>query len=140
MGTSLTRVVRFTAQHRYFRPEWTPAQNQAAFGALADPPGHPHDYLCAVTVAGPLHPVTSMIMDLAVLDRILAEQVTGPLHGKHFNLDVPAFAYGRTIPTCEAVAEYLYGQIAPALPAGVRLERIRIHEDATLFADSTGPA
>jgi len=140
MSASLTRVVGFTAHHRYFRPEWTPAQNHAAFGACAEAPGHAHDYLCAVTVAGSPHPVTGMIMDLAVLDRILAEQVTGPLHGKHFNLDVAEFAYGKVIPTCEAVAEYLYGRIAPSLPVGVRLARIRIQEDATLYADSTGPA
>jgi 6-pyruvoyltetrahydropterin/6-carboxytetrahydropterin synthase len=140
MGASLTRVVGFTARHRYFRPEWTPEQNRLAFGPCAEAPGHAHDYRCAVTVSGPLDPVTGMVTDLGALDQILAEQVTRPLHGKHFNLDIPEFAYGGTIPTCEAVAQYLYERIAPLLRPGVGLERVRVQEDATLYADSTGPA
>src|SRR6266545_4839159 len=52
MATSLTRVVGFHAVHRFFRPDWTEVQNREAFGPLSDPPGHAHDYHCAVTVRG----------------------------------------------------------------------------------------
>jgi 6-pyruvoyl tetrahydropterin synthase-like protein len=55
----------------------------------------------------------------------------------NLNLDVPAFANGRPLPTCEAMATYLFGRIVPRLPAGVRLERVRIAEDATLYGDCT---
>ena len=137
MATTLTRIVRFTAHHRYFRPDWTEERNRAVFGPCADPPGHAHDYLCAVTVAGPVAPETGMIMDLGALDQLLAEEVTGRLHGRHFNLDIPEFAYGKLIPTGEAVAGYFFERIRPRLPRGVRLERVRIQEDATLFADCT---
>jgi 6-pyruvoyltetrahydropterin/6-carboxytetrahydropterin synthase len=138
MATTLTRIVRFTAHHRYFRPEWSEERNRAAFGACAEAPGHAHDYLCAVTVGGAVAADTGMIMDLGVLDRILAEEVTGRLHGRHFNLDIPEFAYGKTIPTGEAVAGYFYQRIRQRLPDGVRLERVRVQEDASLFADCTG--
>ena len=138
MPVSLTRSVRFSAQHRYFRPEWPEAKNRERFGTLADPPGHAHEYRCAATVSGPVEHETGMIMDLGALDRILQETVLTPLEGHHFNLDVPAFAYGRLIPTAEEVATYLFGQIAARLPRGVRLECVRVEEDPTLYAECTG--
>ena len=137
MAASLTRTVSFRALHRYYRPDWSEARNREVFGRLADPPGHGHDYQCAVTVAGRLDE-TGMIVDLALLDGILQEEVLTPFAGKHFNLDVPAFASGRPLPTCEAIAAYLFRRIAARLPNGVALERVRIAEDPTLYADCTG--
>jgi 6-pyruvoyltetrahydropterin/6-carboxytetrahydropterin synthase len=137
MATSLTRTVTFQALHRYYRPDWSEVRNREVFGPLADPPGHGHDYQCAVTVAGRLDE-SGMIVDLALLDRILQEEVLTPFAGKHFNLDVPAFASGRPLPTCEAIAAYLFRRIAARLPNGVALERVRIAEDPTLYADCTG--
>jgi 6-pyruvoyltetrahydropterin/6-carboxytetrahydropterin synthase len=139
MTTSLTRTVGFRALHRYYRPEWSEAKNREVFGSLADPPGHGHDYRCAATVSGPVNEL-GMILDLAVLDRILTEEVVIPLGGKHLNLDVPVFAYGRALPTCEAIAAYLFDRIAARLPAEVVLDRVRILEDPTLYADCTGLA
>lgn len=137
MPTSLTRTVGFHALHRFYRPDWSEARNREVFGSFADPPGHGHDYQCAVTVGGPLDE-TGMILDLALLDRILREEVLEPFAGKHFNLDVPAFASGRPLPTCEAIADYVFRRIAARLPSGVVLERVRIMEDPTLYADCTG--
>ena len=134
---SLTRIVGFHAVHRYYRPDWTEARNQELFGALAEAPGHGHDYQCAVTVGGQIGEF-GMILDLAMLDRIIQEEVVTPLAGKHLNHDVSAFAYGRTLPTCEAIAAYLFPRIAARLPAGVALERVRIMEDPTLYGDCTG--
>jgi 6-pyruvoyltetrahydropterin/6-carboxytetrahydropterin synthase len=136
MGVSLTRMVGFHADHRYYRPEWTEARNREVFGALSEAPGHGHEYQCAVTVSGSIGG-DGMLLDLALLDRIIAEEVLGPLAGKHLNLDVPAFAYGRTLPTCEALAAYLFPRIAARLPRDVLLERVRIMEDPTLYADCT---
>jgi 6-pyruvoyltetrahydropterin/6-carboxytetrahydropterin synthase len=139
MASSLTRIVGFHALHRYYRPEWSESRNREVFGPLADPPGHGHDYQCAATVSGPVSALGTVV-DLTLLDRILAEEVVTPLHGKHLNLDVPAFAYGRTLPTCEAIAGYLFPRIAARLPAEVILDRVRILEDPTLYGDCTGTA
>jgi 6-pyruvoyltetrahydropterin/6-carboxytetrahydropterin synthase len=135
---SLSRVVGFRALHRFFRPEFSEAKNREVFGPLADAPGHAHDYRCVVTVAGPLAATDGMVMDLGLLDRILVEEIVAAFDGKHLNLDVPEFAYGRTLPTCEAIAAHVFPRVAARLPAGVALERIRIAEDATLYADCTG--
>ena len=137
MAASLTRTVNFRATHRYYRPDWTDAQNREVFGPLTEPPGHGHDYQCAVTVAGSIHP-SGMVVDLGLLDRILNEEVVQPLAGKHLNLDLPAFAYGQILPTCEAIAAYLFPRIAARLPRDVALERVRIMEDPTLYGDCTG--
>ena len=140
MSTSLSRVVGFRAHHRFFRPDWSEAQNRDTFGPLSEAPGHAHNYQCVVTVSGPLEPLRGMVMDLVALDRILQEEVVGRFDGRHLNLDVPEFAYGRTLPTCEAIAAHVYGRVAIRLPAGVALERVRVAEDPTLYGDCTGPA
>jgi len=79
-----------------------------------------------------------MVMDLTELDRILQEEVVAPFDGRHLNLDVPEFAYGRTLPTCEAIAAHVYARVARRLPSGVALERVRIAEDPTLYGECTG--
>jgi len=138
MAVSLSRVVGFRALHRFFRPDWSEALNREAFGPLTDAPGHAHDYQCVVTVAGPTEPSRGMVMDLVELDGILRDEVVARFDGRHLNLDLPEFAYGRTLPTCEAIAAHLFPRIAARLPAGVALERVRILEDPTLYADCTG--
>ena len=138
MAVSLTRTVGFHAWHRYWRPDWTPAKNRAAFGALADPPGHDHHYRCAVTVTGPFDPVSGSVVDLPVLDRLLQEEVVKPLHDTHIDRDLPDFAPGVTLPTCEALARWLFARIAPRLPPGLTLARVRVAEDDTLHAECTG--
>jgi 6-pyruvoyltetrahydropterin/6-carboxytetrahydropterin synthase len=139
MAASLTRTVAFHALHRFYRPDWTDSRNREVFGSLAEPPGHGHDYQCAVTVGGPMSE-SGMIVDLSLLDQVLSEEVLMPFAGKHLNLDVAAFAYGRALPTCEAIAAYVFPRIAARLPAGVVLERVRIVEDPSLYADCTGIA
>src|SRR3954447_4791112 len=124
MAAFLSREVGFRALHRLYRPYWSEAENREVFGAVSDPPGHPHDYRCVVTVAGPIEASRGMVMDLGELDRILREEVVLPFDGKHLNLDVPDFAYGRTLPTCEAIAAHVFSRVAARLPAGVRLERV----------------
>lgn len=136
IAASLTRTVGFHATHRLYRSDWTEARNREVFGTLADPPGHGHDYQCAVTIAGPMDQ-SGMILDLGVLDGILDQEVLSPLAGKHLNQEVPAFADGRIIPTCEAIAAYVFPRIAARLPAGLVLERVRVMEDASLYADCT---
>jgi 6-pyruvoyltetrahydropterin/6-carboxytetrahydropterin synthase len=136
MGLTLTRAVGFRAVHRLYRPDWSETRNREAFGPLSDPPGHPHDYRCEVTVSGPVDARMAMVIDLAELDRILQEEVVAPLEGKHLN-DVPTLA--GTVPTCEALARDVFRRLRPRLPGSVTLERVRIMEDPSLYADCTGP-
>jgi 6-pyruvoyltetrahydropterin/6-carboxytetrahydropterin synthase len=135
MPTTLTRTVGFFALHRLYRPEWSPERNRQVFGSLSEEPGHGHDYRCAVTVSGAPDAPPDLIVDLVQLDRLLQEEVVAPLDGKYLN-QVPAFE--RVLPTCEAMAALFYQRIAARLPSGVRLDRVRVIEDPTLYADCTG--
>lgn len=130
----------FRATHRFFQPAWSAERNRARFGPATDEPGHAHDYRCAVTVTGAMDPATDTIVDLAELDEILAAEIVSRLDGKHLNLDLPEFAYGKTLPSCEALARYFFGRIAARLPRGIGLVRVRVAEDATLHADCTADA
>ena len=138
MAVSLTRTVTFSAHHSYHIPDWSDEDNRAAFGDLGTAPGHGHTYRCSATVSGPLGP-DGAIMDLGALDDILRQEVVDVLDGKHVNLVVPEFAYGKLLPTCEAMAAYLFPRLARLLPEDVQLDRVRLAEDGTLYADCTGP-
>lgn len=135
---TLTRIVRFAASHRYFRPDWSAERNAAAFGACANEHGHGHTYECAVTVAGAADPDTGMVLDLALLDRVLEEEVVRRFDHRHINLDVPEFAYGRTIPTGEMLSVDIWRRVAPRLPAACRLVAVRVQEDPMLYAEYRG--
>jgi 6-pyruvoyl-tetrahydropterin synthase len=135
LTSRLVRRRRFFALHYLRRADWSEAENLAAFGPLADPAGHGHDYTVTVRIAGPM--AHGMVIDLALLDRLLDEVVTRPLAGRLLNRDVPEFA--TVSPTCEALAEWIYRRLLPRLPAQLNLELVEVAEDDTL-AGEAGPA
>ena len=136
MTISLTRTVFFPATHRMWRQDWSDGENRSHFGPVAE--YHGHQYACSVTVSGPMDPATGMLADLAGLDRLIAEEVTQRLSGRRLNTDLPEFASGRPLPTCEALVSLLYSRVAARLPPGLRLLRMRVAEDPTLYAECTG--
>lgn len=136
----LTRVVQFAAAHRYFRPEWSAERNATAFGACAREHGHGHTYQCLVTVKGTPDAVTGMVMDLGLLDRLLHEEIVDRLDHRHLNLDVPEYAYGRTVPTGEMLALDVWRRLAPRLPTGCALDVVRVQEEPSLWAEYRGEA
>jgi 6-pyruvoyltetrahydropterin/6-carboxytetrahydropterin synthase len=129
----LTRRVTFDAQHRYHRPDWSAAENERVFGE-ANAPYHGHTYTCSVTVSGPVDPVSGMLVDLKVLDRILDHEVVRRFHGKRINDDVPEFRDGKLTPTGENMARFVYERVAAELKDGARVTEVTVAEDATLSA------
>ncbi len=134
----LTRAVHFSASHRYYRADWSPEENARRFGTAADPAGHTHDYRCEVTVAGPIDPGTGMVIDLDLLDRVLADEIVARFDGRDINSAVEAFGPGGALPTTENLAAYIFERVGPRLPAGVRLHRVRVMEDRDLWSDVYG--
>jgi 6-pyruvoyltetrahydropterin/6-carboxytetrahydropterin synthase len=132
----LTRTVGFSALHRYFRPDWTPERNAAAFGDTIHE--HGHDYRCDVTVQGTPDPQTGMVIDLGVLDRLLSEEVVQRFGNRRIHADVPEFADGKLIPTGEMLCIHIWNRLAQRLPAGCRLALVRVAEDATLSSEYRG--
>jgi len=79
-----------------------------------------------------------MLIDLDALDRILEEEIRSRFDHRHINYEVPEFAFGKRIPTAEAIAVYIWNRIAPRLPEPVRLYAVRIEEDPHLYAEYRG--
>ena len=134
---SLTRRVTFSAAHRYRRPEWDEARNTATFGLCARPNFHGHTYVCDVTVQGPIDPDTGMIVDLGLLDRVLATEVRARFDHRNINLDVPEFRDGALIPTGENLARFIFGRVQQALGATPEVASVVVAEDATLWSSYT---
>lgn len=137
MTTYLTRVIQFSAAHRYYRPEWSEERNRATFGPCANPHGHGHNYALEVTVAGIPDPATGFAVDLSALDALLEARVRAPLDHQHINHAIAEFGPGQLIPTTENLVIWMWRQIQPEI-ADARLVRLRLREEAGLFVDYFG--
>jgi 6-pyruvoyltetrahydropterin/6-carboxytetrahydropterin synthase len=129
----LTKRIEFAAAHRYHNEAWDAARNRQVFGACNNAPGHGHNYMLEVTVAGEVDPHTGMVVNLYNLKQVL-KQVLEEFDHKHLNLDTPYFK--EAIPTTENVAGVLW-RILSARPEIGKLERVRLYEDDDLSADIT---
>jgi 6-pyruvoyltetrahydropterin/6-carboxytetrahydropterin synthase len=134
----LTRRVRFSAAHRYYRPEWDEARNREVFGPCANPHGHGHNYLLEVTVEAPVDPLTGFSVDLPALDALLRREVVEPLDHQHLNHAVAAFAAGGLIPTTENIVGWVWTRLVARLPGGARLVRLRLHENEDFYVEYAG--
>lgn len=134
----LTRRVRFAAAHRYRRPEWDDAKNEAVFGLCARPLYHGHSYVCDVTVSGDIDPTTGFAVDLAQLDAILKREVVDRFDHRNINLEVADFADGALVPTGENLARFIYDRVQQAMRGDARVVEVRVAEDDTLSVSFPG--
>lgn len=134
----LTRRVKFAATHRYGHSEWTDEQNEKAFGVIARAGDHGHDYVCELTIAGEMDPLTGWVCDLGALDAALADEVTGRFDGRNINSDVPEFADGLLAPSGENLARFIFDRMRARLPETVHVEAVTVAEDFTLSATYKG--
>lgn len=137
-SAQLTRRVRFAAAHRYRRPEWDDAKNEAVFGLCARPSYHGHSYTCDITVAGEIDPLTGFAVDLARLDAVLAREVVGRFDHRNINVEVPDFADGSLVPTGENLARFIFDRVQAGIDGGARVIEVRVAEDDTLSATYRG--
>ncbi|HZD04353.1 MAG TPA: 6-carboxytetrahydropterin synthase [Longimicrobiales bacterium] len=132
---SLVRTARFTAEHRYWRDEWSEEENRRVFGAASR--AHGHVWTVEVTVRGPIHRATGFVIDLGALDELLDELVEG-LDGGDVNRIVPEAREGRMVPTTENMARWFWDRLASRIPGAARLVRVRVAESDTLAAEYEG--
>jgi len=133
----ITRRVEFSASHSCYNPALSEAENDALYGADANPHGHGHNYSLEVTLEGEPHPVTGMVVDLKDVKNILEEAVLDPMDHRHLNFEVPPF--DTLVPTPENLAVELWRRLAPRFAEGpARLRNIRLFETADLYVDYEG--
>ncbi len=115
---------------------------------------HGHSYRLFVTVKGrpeedPCSPKYGMVMDFGLLKQIVGEQIVSRLDHAFVLRRSPGndrlYAtlgdrFGRLVrvdyqPTCENMLADFAARLRAALPAGVALHSLRLHETATSFAE-----
>jgi 6-pyruvoyltetrahydropterin/6-carboxytetrahydropterin synthase len=131
---TLERSVGFRATHHYHRTEWSAEKNRATFGPLEAP--HPHDWVVTVRVRGPLD-AYGFVLDLSVLDRLLGD-ILGVLDGADLNQAIPEMVSGYLQPSTEALARWVWEQLAAHIPEPACLVRVRVAEGAGLAAEYDG--
>jgi 6-pyruvoyltetrahydropterin/6-carboxytetrahydropterin synthase len=129
----VTRKAYFCAAHRYYDESLTAEQNKEIFAACVNT--HGHNYELEVTVAGIPDEKTGMVVNLAVLDKIVKENVTDILDHRNLNVDVEEFK--KVVPTTEMIAKFAWRRLAGKVE-GADLYRIRLYEDPSLFVDYYG--
>ena len=134
MPSFLTRRVSFAAAHRYRRPDWSAERNAEVFGLCARESFHGHSYVCDVVVTGEIDPTTGFIIDLGLLDRVLAAEVRERFDHRNINLDVPEFADGKLVPTGEELARFIFTRVQAGLGAAATVASVTVAEDSTLSA------
>lgn len=131
----VTRRFDFSAAHRYWRDDWSEAENERIFGKCTSRYGHGHNYTLEVTVQGQADPVTGMVMNVADLKRIVGG-VLEQFDHRHLNEDTPFFKTQQ--PTTENIVRVLWRLLAPLMPPEAALARLRLYEMADLWADYDG--
>lgn len=133
---ALTRAGAFEASHRYWVDAWDPETNLARFGRTAGPYGHGHNYVVHATAAGPVDPITGMVLNLVDLDAALRAAIA-PLDHRFLNLDCASLLRGRQ-PSTEVLAlvlwEALERELARRAPPDAALVRVRLAETDDLAA------
>src|SRR5690349_11228213 len=130
-----TRRFDFSASHRYWRDDWSQERNQHIFGKCTSPYGHGHNYQLDVTIAGTPDPITGMVMNMTDLKAIVGE-ILEQFDHKYLNMDTPYFT--DRLPTTENIVRVFWGLIAPRMPEGVSLARLRLYEMQDLWAEYAG--
>lgn len=128
-----SRRYRFSASHRLFIAGYSEEQNQQIFGKCANPYGHGHNYVVEVTVAGPVDPVTGMVMDLVELDALVQREILD--RWDHTNLNQDELFSGSLVPSTEnftfVVEDLLRAgvtQFAAKYGKNLRLVKVRVEE------------
>ena len=137
MPSFLTRRVTFAAAHRYRKPEWSEEKNLRTFGLCARENFHGHSYVCDVTVTGEVDRETGFVVDLGLLDRVLAVEVRERFDHRNINVDVPEFGEGKLVPTGENLARFIFecvGRQLEVTGSTARVVRVTVAEDTTLSA------
>ena len=139
LRASLTRRVGFTAEHRYYRDDWSSEENSRIFGSASKAEFHGHHYLCDVTVSGAVDLESGMLVDLATLDDILHREVRERFDGRRINLDVREFRDGGLVPSSENLAAFVFDRVQAALGGLALVESVVVRESDTLSAEVRRP-
>jgi 6-pyruvoyltetrahydropterin/6-carboxytetrahydropterin synthase len=126
MPASITVKVYFEAAHRLHNPSRPEEWNRSTYSKCNNRYGHGHNYVLEVTVEGAIDPDTGYLVDMKQLKDLLRRVVVSEVDHRHLNHEVPWL--DGVNPTAENLARVFFERVAPALPPGVRLAAVTVHE------------
>ncbi len=132
----ITRRACFSASHRYWLPEQSKEENEAAFGLCALAPGHGHNYELIVSMAGELDK-NGMVLNLSAVKTAIKNEITSQLDFHFLNETWPEFDLSTPkgcLPTTEALIKSIWNRLKNHLP----LTSLRLYEHTNLWADYLG--
>ena len=132
---TVTRRLTFNAAHRVHNPALSEEENTRLFGKCNNPNWHGHNYVLEVSVTGEPAPVTSYVIDLGEVKRIVEREFVNKVDHKNFNIDVP-FMQG-TNPTSENIILKCWQLLEPALKPG-KLTRLKLWETENNYVEYEG--
>ena len=132
-----TRRVHFSAAHRLFRSDWSDERNAEVCGDCSNPSWHGHNYELEVTVEGRVDTETGFVMDLKRLKDVLENRVLSDVDHRNLNSEVEWLS--GVNPTAENLAVAIWDRIVHAVPEGVKLAKVVIHETPRNSAEYFGP-
>jgi len=131
MQCIVNRRAQFSASHRYWLPELSEAENLQKFSLCTRAPGHGHNYVLFVSIAGELDQY-GMVQNLSEVKQVIKQEVTSQLDFSYLNDVWPEFQ--QTLPTTEHIARVIWQRLAPHLP----LVKVQLFEHPELRADYLG--
>lgn len=131
MKCIINRRAQFSASHRYWLPELSEAKNIEKFGLGTRFPGHGHNYVLFVSLAGELDEY-GMVQNLSEVKKVIKREVTSQLDYAYLNDTWSEFQ--QSLPTTENIARVIWQRLAPHLP----LINIQLFEHPELWADYQG--
>jgi len=133
MKCIINRRAQFSASHRYWLSELSDAENAQQFGPCINFPGHGHNYVLYVAMAGDLDEY-GMVLNLSDVKHVIKKEVTSQLDFSYLNDVWPEFQ--ATLPTTEFIAKVIWDRLAPHLP----IVNIQLFEHPELWSDYSGNA
>ncbi len=131
MQCIVNRRAQFSASHRYWLPELSEAENIQQFGPCTRTPGHGHNYVLFVSLAGELNEY-GMVQNLSKVKQVIKQEITSQLDFSYLNDVWPEFQ--QTLPTTENIARVIWQRLYAHLP----LVRVQLFEHPELWADYQG--
>jgi len=135
MSITVYRKAHFNAAHRLFRKEWSDEKNLKVFGKCSNPNYHGHNYELEVGVTGDIHPETGFVIDLAVLKKMIKEEVEIPFDHKNLNVEVAAFK--DLNPTVENIAMVIWNKLRNRLDTSYEIS-VKLYETPRNFVIYNG--
>ncbi len=144
MLLTVSKRLEFSASRRLFVPDWSDAENLAAFGPETTARyGTGRNYVAYLVLSGEVNPANGMLVNISEIKERVQQVLHAHFDHKFLNEDHPAFA--ETVPTAENIARQIFAEVA-SLFGDLRAGLVACHleetpqRSATVYASGVAEA